>query len=92
VTKQQPAVNIIMLITHIVLTSLAYPSHEGMPHSQLERIGHVTDIPALAQRLQITTTETVQQWVDKAEDESVGEIMVEICDDQVPVVDVLTRR
>jgi hypothetical protein len=55
-------------------------------------LANVTDVPALAQRLQISTTETVQQWVDKAQDESVGEIMVEICDDQVAVVEVLTEK
>jgi hypothetical protein len=50
-----------------------------------------TDIAGLAKKLRIPL-DAVQQWVDRAQDESVGEIVVEICDNNVPAVELLTEK
>jgi hypothetical protein len=54
-------------------------------------LANVTDVESLATRLDIST-ENVQQWIDKAQDESVSEIMVEICDGNVDAVQILTKK
>jgi len=55
------------------------------------QLADVTDVPALAQRLKMTEQQ-VQTWVDFAQGESVGEIMVEVCGNNLPAVEQLTMH
>ncbi len=54
-------------------------------------LANVDDAEPLAQKLQVPV-EQVQSWIDRAQDESVDEIIVEICDDNVRVVELLTEK
>jgi hypothetical protein len=54
-------------------------------------LANVTNVESLATRLDMPT-DNVQQWIDKAQDESVSEIMVEICDGNVDAVQILTEK
>lgn len=49
------------------------------------------DVANLATKLQVPE-EHVQQWIDRAQDESLPEIMVEICDDTPDHVDLLIEQ
>lgn len=49
------------------------------------------DVANLAMKLQVPE-EHVQQWIDRAQDESLPEIMVEICNDTPDHVDLLTEQ
>lgn len=54
-------------------------------------LANVTDHAAIAIKLQVEEAH-VQAWIDHAQDESVSEIMVEVCDGLVEAVEILTER
>ncbi|CAJ1942128.1 unnamed protein product [Cylindrotheca closterium] len=53
-----------------------------------------TRLPTIADKFQEfgTTPNEVSKWVDKAQEESVDEIIVDICDGNVPAVEILTEQ
>lgn len=53
-------------------------------------LANVNDTKSLATRLDMPK-DIVQRWIDKAQDESVSEIIVEICDGNVGAVEALTE-
>lgn len=51
-------------------------------------LANVDDVPALAEKLQVPASQ-VQTWVDRAQDHSVDEIIVAVCDNNVRAVELL---
>lgn len=54
-------------------------------------LANVDDVTSLAQKLD-QPAEEVQTWIDRAQDQSVDEIIVEICDSNIQAVELLTQK
>jgi hypothetical protein len=54
-------------------------------------LANVSDATVVADKLQVPET-SINAWIDYARGESVGEIMVEICDGNVEAVELLTSQ
>jgi hypothetical protein len=54
-------------------------------------LANVSDALTIANKLRVPK-EHVEGWIDHARDESLGEIMVELCDGNIEAVEILTER